>query len=77
VGIQLNNAKRPEDRAVLPDTSLKPRGSSCRFAFVNQETANALGIEPRLAYDTLPMHSMWNIVILASLNSGVTPIAGE
>jgi hypothetical protein len=59
----------------LPDTSPKTRGSSCRFAFVNQETANALGIEPRLAYDTLPMHSVWNIVILddAQLPFGPDP----
>jgi hypothetical protein len=48
----------------LPETTIKPRGPSCQFAFVNQETANALGIEPHLAYDALPMHSMWNIVIL-------------
>jgi hypothetical protein len=59
----------------LPDTTLKPRGPSCQFAFVSQETANALGIEPRLAYDTLPMYSVWNIVILddAQLPFGPDP----
>jgi hypothetical protein len=31
---------------------------------VNREAAKSLGIKRRVAYDTLPYHSMWNIVIL-------------
>jgi hypothetical protein len=59
----------------LPGTTSHPDGQSCWFAFVNREAAKALGIKRRVAYDTLPYHSMWNIVILddAQLPFGPDP----
>jgi hypothetical protein len=39
---------------------------SCFFAFLNQEAANAIGVEANVSSDSLllPMYSYWNIVVL-------------
>jgi hypothetical protein len=62
----------------LPVASYPLHGRLCWFAFVNREAARALGIKKRrVAYDTLPYHSMWNIVVLDDAQLPFGPDSSE
>jgi hypothetical protein len=63
----------------LPVASSHPDGQLCWFAFVNREVAEALRIKRkrRVAYDTLPYHSVWNIVVLDDAQLPFGPDSSE